>query len=68
MSMFTLTTNKIRAIADVSKDIAQVFFASVLIEPIISSHTNFIIIFVGAIFSGFGFVVHIVLSDVSVTS
>ena len=61
--MFTLTTEKIRAFSEVSRDIGQVFFASMIIEPIVSSHTNFIIVLVGAGFSFLGFGINILFSD-----
>ncbi len=45
--MITFTRVQIAAISDISRDIAQIFFASVLIDPLITRSTKWYLILIG---------------------
>ncbi len=62
--MFTLSEKRIVAIADVSRNIGQVFFASVLVEPIVSEHIRTSMIVAGIISTIVFFGISVAFSDV----
>ena len=64
--MFRVSQNKIIALADVSRDIGQIFFAAVVIEPIISGQTGFVIFISGTILSIIFFGLGIILPDIAI--
>jgi hypothetical protein len=61
--MFVLTQNKIKAFGEVSRDIGQVLFAAILVQPLISGPTNFWMVLGGALSTLFCFGANILLSD-----
>ena len=64
--MFDVSQNKIIALASVSGDIGQIFFAAVVIEPIVSGGGNFWIFISGTILSIIFFGISVVLPDFAV--
>ncbi len=62
--MFTLSEKKVGAMAEVSRDIGQVFFASVLIEPIVSGKTDSTMFFFGILSSIVFLGLSIMLQDI----
>mgnify|MGYP001579506275 CR=1 len=61
--MFVLTSNKIKAFGEVSRDIGQVLFAAVFVQPLLSGPADFWMILGGAMSSIFCFGANILLSD-----
>lgn len=53
---------KPNALAEISRDIGQVFFASMLIGPLVSGNTDVLILFSGLAFSAVAWIVSLLLS------
>ena len=61
--MFSLTAKKVSSLVDISREIGQVFFAVVLIGPLISGSINLDLIVIGTIGSVINFLLSYVMSD-----
>lgn len=58
-----LTQARFSVLAEISKDIAQVFFASILIDPLVSRSTTWFLVIPGLILSISFWTVSILLTD-----
>jgi hypothetical protein len=50
-NVMTLTPARIRVLSEIARDIAQVFFASVFIQPILTGETNILTFTAGGLLS-----------------
>jgi hypothetical protein len=61
--MFTLSDKKIKAFAESCRSIGQVFFATVLLEPIMSEQTHWYTVILGIVLSVCSFYAGILFAD-----